>query len=158
MAAVCGQTSVWPGANFPGIPTPHMAATQSVGRNVAALTEKLETFMPHLTTPLAFHETGPAHHNHLLFSVTPDIPAVHALHSASELLSAATHTLDAAATGTPVYRRPSGVPAGRRAQVKATVAPSGRRPPTDRPQPPNRTASAARVISNTGTVSTMRDE
>ena len=29
MAAVCGQTSVWPGANFPGIPTPHMAATQS---------------------------------------------------------------------------------------------------------------------------------
>ncbi|MGO2287834.1 DUF3077 domain-containing protein [Pseudomonas lundensis] len=67
---------------------------------MAALTEKLETFMPHLTTPLAFHETGPAHHNHLLFSVTPDIPAVHALHSASELLSAATHTLDAAATGT----------------------------------------------------------
>jgi hypothetical protein len=60
----------------------------------------LETFMPHLTTPLAFHETGPAHHNHLLFSVTPDIPAVHALHSASELLSAAAHTLDAAATGT----------------------------------------------------------
>ncbi len=49
--------------------------------------------MPHLTTPLAFHETGPAHHNHLLFSVTPDIPAVHALHSASELLSAATGTL-----------------------------------------------------------------
>ena len=47
--------------------------------------------MPHLTTPLAFHETGPAHHNHLLFSVTPDIPAVHALHSASELLSAAAH-------------------------------------------------------------------
>ena len=30
MAAVCGQTSVWPGANFPGIPTPHMAATHTL--------------------------------------------------------------------------------------------------------------------------------
>lgn len=29
MAAVCGQASAWPGAYYPGIPTPHMAATQS---------------------------------------------------------------------------------------------------------------------------------
>ena len=49
------------------------------------------------TTALAFHETGP---DHLLFSVTPDIPAADALHSASELLSAAAHSLDAVATGT----------------------------------------------------------
>lgn len=56
--------------------------------------------MPHLTTPLAVHETGPAQHNHLLFSVTPNIPATDALHSASELLSAVACTLDAAATGT----------------------------------------------------------
>ena len=52
------------------------------------------------TSLLAFHETGPAQHNHLLFSVTPNIPAVDALHSASELISAATHALDAAAMGT----------------------------------------------------------
>ena len=49
------------------------------------------------TTALAFHETG---RNHLLFSVRPDIPAADALHSASELLSAAAHSLDAVATGT----------------------------------------------------------
>lgn len=71
-----------------------------VGRTVTALTEKLEKFMPHLTTSHAFHETGPAQQHLLLFSVTADIPATHALHSACELLSAATHTLDAAATGT----------------------------------------------------------
>lgn len=29
MAAVCGQASAWPGSKFPGIPTPHTAATQS---------------------------------------------------------------------------------------------------------------------------------
>ncbi|GFM68698.1 hypothetical protein PSCICJ_48160 [Pseudomonas cichorii] len=29
MAAVCGQASAWPGAYYPGIPTPHTAATQS---------------------------------------------------------------------------------------------------------------------------------
>lgn len=29
MAAVCGQASAWPGSKFPGIPTPHIAATQS---------------------------------------------------------------------------------------------------------------------------------
>ena len=51
----------------------------------------------HPTTPLAFHESG---RSHLLFSVTPDIPAADALHSASELLSAVAHTLDAAAAGT----------------------------------------------------------
>ena len=50
----------------------------------------------HPTTTLAFHESG---RNHLLFSVTPNIPATDALHSASELLSAVAHTLDAAATG-----------------------------------------------------------
>jgi hypothetical protein len=50
----------------------------------------------HPTTPLAFHESG---RSHLLFSVTPDIPAADALHSASELLSAVAHALDAAATG-----------------------------------------------------------
>ena len=49
------------------------------------------------TNALACHETG---RDHLLFSVRPDIPAADALHSASELLSAATHSLDAVATGT----------------------------------------------------------
>ena len=49
------------------------------------------------TNALAFHETG---RNHLLFNVRPDIPAADALHSASELLSAAAHSLDAVATGT----------------------------------------------------------
>lgn len=29
MAAVCGQASAWPGSCISGIPTPHMAATQS---------------------------------------------------------------------------------------------------------------------------------
>ena len=29
MAAVCGQASAWPGAYYPGIPTPRTAATQS---------------------------------------------------------------------------------------------------------------------------------
>ena len=48
--------------------------------------------MPHLTTSHAFHETGPAQQHLLLFSVTADIPATHALHSACELLSAATGT------------------------------------------------------------------
>ena len=48
------------------------------------------------TTALAFHETG---RDHLLFNVRPDIPAADALHSASELLSAAAHSLDAVATG-----------------------------------------------------------
>ena len=45
----------------------------------------------------AFHESG---RNHQLFSVTSNIPATDALHSASELLYAVAHTLDAAAAGT----------------------------------------------------------
>ncbi|WP_019411764.1 DUF3077 domain-containing protein [Pseudomonas psychrophila] len=49
------------------------------------------------TTALSFHESG---RDHLLFSVTPNIPAIDALHSASELLPAAVHSLDAATTGT----------------------------------------------------------
>ena len=51
----------------------------------------------HPTTTLAFHESG---RNHLLFSVTANIPATDALHSASELMSAVAHSLDAAAGGT----------------------------------------------------------
>ena len=64
------------------------------------------SIMPHLTTPLAFHETGPAQHNHLLFSVTPNIPATDALHSASELLSAVACTLRHH-----LHRRPPSLPA-----------------------------------------------
>lgn len=52
-----------------------------------------------LTTPLAFHPTGHAQLNQMLFSVTPNIAASDALNSASEILSAAAHSLEAAATG-----------------------------------------------------------
>lgn len=55
--------------------------------------------MTHTTTALAFHETGLAQHTLSLFSVMPNIPAVDALHSASELMSAVAHSLDSAATG-----------------------------------------------------------
>ena len=55
--------------------------------------------MTNCTTPLAFHPTGHAQLNQMLFSVTPNIAASDALNSASDILSAAAHSLEAAATG-----------------------------------------------------------
>ena len=45
------------------------------------------------------HPTGHAQLNQMLFGVTPNIAASDALNSASEILSAAAHSLEAAATG-----------------------------------------------------------
>lgn len=41
MAAVCGQASAWPGSKFPGIPTPHTAATQSRRKDRGSSKNKL---------------------------------------------------------------------------------------------------------------------
>jgi hypothetical protein len=49
MAAVCGQASAWPGAYYPGIPTPHTAATQSRRKDGGGSSQKVgATPMPAL--------------------------------------------------------------------------------------------------------------
>ena len=51
MAAVCGQASVWPGAYYPGIPTPCTAATQSRRKDGGGSSLKVGAHHMHALNP-----------------------------------------------------------------------------------------------------------
>ena len=51
MAAVCGQASAWPGAYYPGIPTPRTAATQSRRKDGGGSSQKVGASPMHALIP-----------------------------------------------------------------------------------------------------------
>lgn len=51
MAAVCGQASAWPGAYYPGIPTPRTAATQSRRKDGGGSSLKVGAHHMHALNP-----------------------------------------------------------------------------------------------------------